>query len=314
MAGVNKVVSWKSPHPSGGVVDVLQSSPFLLDYLTNERSLVEGRRPPSAHTKLFILIPGNPGLVQFYTDFCDCMHRRRFDVLVMGLAGHSLRDQNDGRYFSLQEQIDTLDAFMQAVLIEPVAAKYRGNVYVGGHSIGAFIGLHAVARYPQVKRFFGLCPVITRIRESPGGRLSCWTDLPGMCLASTHALSAFALLPERIRLLVIKCVVPTMEESLRVLLAHYVSRVAIMNAGHLALDELRSVGRPDVPLLQSLQEKMVLYYVPTDSWAPPIHGEEIHQYCPRLAARIVETDESVPHAWCLQHTEKVIETAILPYV
>lgn len=59
---------------------------------------------------------------------------------------------------------------------------------------------------------------------------------------------------------------------------------------------------------------MYLYYVPCDEWAPPVNAREIKTMCPRLSAFIVETDEKVAHAWCLHHTNVVIDNAVLPFL
>ncbi|KPI85895.1 hypothetical protein ABL78_5027 [Leptomonas seymouri] len=313
MSSPNSIVAWRSPAAGRCVVDILQSSPTLLQYLSNEENSNDGRRPPSSHRKLFIMFPGNPGIVQFYQDFCTFLESHKFDVLVMGLAGHSLTNLNGGRAFSLADQVDIADSFIATLLNRNTERKYNGNVFVGGHSIGGFLALQMVARYPAVKKCFGLCPVICRIQESPNGpkasRLA--NPIAQLCIAMLAAL--LALLPYRLRLLLVTRLEPGMEASLSESLARHFYRAAFTNVFYMLATELRMLLQPDAPLLKRVQERLVVYYVKKDGWAPPAHAEEVRALCPRLSAFVMEEDEKVPHAWCLHHSETVIENAILPF-
>jgi pimeloyl-ACP methyl ester carboxylesterase len=295
------------------VVDILQSSPTLLQYLTNEESTNDGVRPPSSHRKLFIMFPGNPGLVQFYQEFCMLLETHRFDVLVMGFAGHSLIDLNNGRLFTLADQVDVADSFVATLLNRNAERKYKGNVFVGGHSIGGFVGLQMIARYPTLKKYFGLCPVLSRIKDSPNGLQAPFLPSPiaQLCLAVLAAL--LALLPYRLRLLLITRHEPNLPTECSESLAHHFHRAALTNVFYMSMSEFNMLLQPDAPLLKRVQERLVLYYVKKDGWVPPEFAEEIHALCPRLNAFVMEENEKVPHSWCLRYNETVAQNSILKF-
>lgn len=313
MSSPNSIIAWRSPAAGGAVVDILQSSTGLLEYLTNEESSNDGRRPPSAHRKLFIMFPGNPGLVQFYQDFCCLLESHKFDVLVMGFAGHSLTDRNNGRLFNLAEQIDIADSFVATLMNRNVERKYAGSVYVAGHSIGGFLGLQMVARYPMLKRYFGLCPVLSHIKDSPNGVSKSFLTNPLAQFLLAVMAGLLELLPYRLRLLLITWHEPNLSASFSETLAYHFHRTFLTNVFYLSMSEFNMLLQPDAPLLKRVQERMVLYYVKKDGWAPPAYAEEIHSLCPRIDAFVVEEDEKVPHAWCLRNSETVIQHAILKF-
>ncbi|GET89382.1 hypothetical protein, conserved [Leishmania tarentolae] len=312
MFSPNKIVAWKSPAAGGAVVDVLQSSSNLLQYLLNEESSNEGRRPPSSHRKLLVFFPGNPGVVQFYEPFCAFLETNKMDVLVMGYAGHSLTELNEGRVFSLADQVDVAESFLVTLLNKNTERKYNGNIYVAGHSIGGFVALQMVARYSVIKKCFGLCPVISRMSDSPNGRRFFYlrSAVVQWCLSLVAAL--LALLPYKLRLLITTSE-PKLSRALAETLARHFHRWCLTNCLYMAMTELRMLLQPDAVLLRSVQERLVFYYVRKDGWVPLSFAEEIRGVCPQLGAYVVEDDAGVPHAWCLDHSETVARNAILKY-
>lgn len=249
-------------------------------------------------------------MVHFYTAFCDFLQEKHVNVLVMGFAGHSLVDYNNRRLFNLQDQIDCADQFVTEVLTESTTAAYADGVHVAGHSIGGFVALQVLARHPSIKTYFGLCPVLSHIMASPNGQRMFYWGVPVVQHVAALIGSVFALLPHSVRRWMVRRHAQALEPSLQTMIAEKVSRRVLLNVFYLVFDEFRAVTRPDKPLLASLQEKMVLYYVPKDGWAPQSYAEEINAICPNLKAFIMETDEEVPHAWCLQHTSHVIDQTL----
>lgn len=309
----NTIVAWRAPVAGGAVVDVLQSSSNLLQYLTNGESSNDGRRPPSPHRKLLIFFTGNPGLVQFYEEFCACLEANKVDVLVMGYAGHSLTELNGGRVFSLADQIDVADSFIATLVNRNTDVKYGGNIFVGGHSIGAYVALHLVARYPAIKKCFGLCPVLSHFSDTPNGqRLSYlqWTVV--QWLAALLA-ALVAVLPYKLRLRLVAAAEPKLPLAMTESLARHFHRWCLTNSLYMAMTEFRMLLRPDATLLRRVQERLVLYYVKDDGWAPLAYAEEIRRLCPRLGAYVVEEEAGVPHAWCLGYSEMIARNAVLKH-
>ncbi|EPY22014.1 hypothetical protein STCU_08383 [Strigomonas culicis] len=144
--------------------------------------------------------------------------------------------------------------------------------------------------------------------ESPNGQHMFYWGTFLLQWVVAFVASLFPLLPMWLRSLVVHSHGHAVEEDLRGLLASQMHRKLLLNVFFMSMDEFRMVVRPDVPLLRSQQEKMVLYYVKTDGWVPLPFAEEIKKCCPRLRAWILEDDVAVPHAWCLQHTDAVVKT------
>ncbi|KAG5501783.1 hypothetical protein JKF63_04052 [Porcisia hertigi] len=311
MSSPNIIVAWKTPAAGGAVVDVLQSSPSLLQYLTNEENSNDGRRPPSSHRRLLVFFPGNPGFVQFYEPLCAYLDTNRFDVLVMGYAGHSLTELNGGRVFSLAEQIDIADSFVAALLNRNAEVKYNSNVYVGGHSIGGFVALQMVARYSSIKKCIGLCPVLSHIRESPNGRRLFFLGNTLVQWVLSMLAALLGLLPYAWRLFLITWWAPQLSLPLAEAFARHFHRWAVVNPLYMAMTEFRMLLQPDVPLLRRVQERLVLYYVKEDGWVPLSFAEAIRAVCPKLGAYVIEEDPLVSHPWCLDQSEIVARNAIL---
>ncbi|AYU79621.1 Uncharacterized conserved protein (DUF2305)/Alpha/beta hydrolase family, putative [Leishmania donovani] len=313
MSSHNTIVAWRAPVAGGAVVDVLQSSSNLLQYLSTEESSNDGRRLPSSHRKLLVFFPGNPGLVQFYEPLCAFLETNKFDVLVMGYAGHSLTELNEGRVFSLADQVDIAESFVATLMNKNAERKYNGNIYAAGHSVGGFVALQMVARYSTIKKCFGLCPVMSHMRDSPNGRRLFYlsSTLAQWCLAMLAVL--LELLPYKLRLLLITTSEPSLSLALAETLAHHLHRWCLTNSLYMAMTEFRMLLQPDAALLRCVQERLILYYVKKDDWAPLSFAEEIGGVCPRLGACVIEEDAGVPHAWCLNHSETVARNAILKH-
>ncbi|AIN99136.1 hypothetical protein LPMP_260220 [Leishmania panamensis] len=313
MSSPNTIVAWKAPVAGGVVVDVLQSSSNLLQYLTTVESSNGGCELPNSNRKVLVFFPGNPGLVQFYEPMCACLEKNKFDVLVMGYAGHSLTQLNKGRVFSLAEQMDIADSFVATLINKNTELKYKRNIYVGGHSIGGFVALQMGARYASIKKCFGLCPVISHLRDSPNGRRLFYLSntVTQCCVAMGAAL--LELLPYKLRHLLIARWEPKLSPALAEALAHHCHRWCLMNSLYMAMTEFRMLLQPDAVLLRHVQERLILYYVQNDGWAPLSYAEEIKRICPQLGAYVLEEDAGVPHAWCLDHSETVVRNAILKH-
>lgn len=312
MAAPNQIVVWNTPGAPYGVIEVLQSSPSLLQYLLNSDETNDGCRPPSTHRRLLVFFPGNPGIVQFYEDFCRYLADRKFDVLVMGYAGHSLIDLNHRRCFALQDQLDIADCFLSVVLSRAAQVKYGAQVYLGGHSIGAYVAVDMAARYPSVKKCYGLCPAISHIAKAPKGRILSYFQNFFLYQLACFFATILTYLPYRFRLALVQKAEPNLAPQLTDLLSRYLNRSCLENILHMGVSEMRMVTEPDAALLRHVQKKLVLYYVKQDHWVPLEFAKEVQDICNDLGAVVVE-DAVVPHAWCLKHSATVIEHSIMTY-
>ncbi|KAH9598578.1 Lipid droplet-associated hydrolase [Trypanosoma melophagium] len=315
MSFPNAIVTWQCPLRPSPVVEVLQSCQNLLDYLCDVSSAEFMRRPPSPNRKLFILFPGNPGVVHFYERFVQLMSMRRVDVLVMGYAGHSFIDQNYGGIFDLQDQVDAAEQFLITVLTGPTIKWYGNHIYIGGHSIGAFVAMQMVARFPCIKRCFSLCGALSNLGKSPNGERMFF--LGGNIIIykiATYVVMLLLLMPKIFFSLFISWNAPEMEPSLQQMVATHLNRYALLNSLAMCRQEFHQVRNLDKALLKSVQKRMVFYYVANDKWVPLDYAYEVKETCEGNAGFVVEEDSKVPHSWCLAHNEAVIENGIMPFI
>lgn len=95
------------------------------------------------NTKLVFMIPGNPGIIQYYEEF---LNRLSFslghDYSIVGLQhlGHSNIASQSKHIYSLQDQIN----HKQECLDYFIGTLKPKKVYILGHSVGGYISLHVI--------------------------------------------------------------------------------------------------------------------------------------------------------------------------
>jgi len=129
-------------------------------------------------------IPGNPGLVSYYTTFLTILHRSlnspnfsslaRVTIHGESLAGFELDSQPRTRApLSLQSQI----SHVQSRIAAYSAQHAHPRLILIGHSVGAYIALEVLRRRLQdanVVAAILLFPTVTHIAASPNGLRSAW--------------------------------------------------------------------------------------------------------------------------------------------
>ncbi|XP_073424399.1 lipid droplet-associated hydrolase isoform X2 [Dendrobates tinctorius] len=129
---------------------------------------------------LFLIIPGNPGIVGFYKTFMQslyCGFNRKYPVWAISHAGHcspptgmDMTDEHDQQIddvFSLNGQIEHKLCYLK----QNVPADIR--LVLIGHSIGCYIILEMMKRSPELKvlKSILLFPTIERMAQSPQGKI-----------------------------------------------------------------------------------------------------------------------------------------------
>lgn len=335
-----ELVQWKSFVPPFAIMDVLESSRGLLRFLMSLGNEKDAKKDFFPAKNLFILLPGNPCMVECYRDFtaklrdsCAC------DVLVLGYPGHTSKPHNGNRLFSLSDQIEVCSSFFRCLFSNPseksstvdschesslyctnernnVVNNYEGRIFLGGHSIGAYIGLQILSQYTTfIKLFFGLAPVLSRIKESPNGQNLKFMGISPVNWSVRTIGSVLCSLPRPALKLLTYSYAKSIKPDLREEILSTIHGSQIRNILYMLQHEFHLVRKPNWDLLRSLQEKMILYYIPGDNWAPLCHAEEIHNTCTNLQGYIMEEKSfNVSHAWCLADNDIVILHAITPYV
>ncbi|XP_028074992.1 lipid droplet-associated hydrolase isoform X3 [Camellia sinensis] len=129
-------------------------------YTTN---LLEIRaEDPSLHV---LFIPGNPGVISFYTDFLENLYELLGGTASITAVGHISQTEKNwehGRLFSLEEQIDHKIDFIKHEL-----QNSEVPIILVGHSIGSYISIEMFRRSPEkVIYCIGLYPFLAVNTES----------------------------------------------------------------------------------------------------------------------------------------------------
>ena len=142
----------------GAVCSLMTESP--VSKRKRFESITAGRRKANNGTHVLV-IPGNPGLPGFYSDFVGHLHASLdCRVTCLGLMGHSSTPTSPVfKQYSLDEQID----FVRDFIASDLAQAAGEELVVVGHSIGAYIAFEALEKLSPSQiatgtRYFGLMP------------------------------------------------------------------------------------------------------------------------------------------------------------
>lgn len=129
-----------------------------------------------------VMIPGNPGLVQFYKTYLDIIQEEypQFEIFCIGHAGYQTSTPKlDGKFhfYDLDYQIDHKYAILKQHILEKSTDKVV-ELYFLSHSVGSYISQRLFMRLLEDDdlagkfsvKFAGLiCPTIRDIRDSESG-------------------------------------------------------------------------------------------------------------------------------------------------
>ncbi|KAJ7630764.1 hypothetical protein FB45DRAFT_916506 [Roridomyces roridus] len=241
---------------------------------------------------VFLFIPGNPGLLNFYTEFLSSVHKSHPRMAVFGHA-HLSHTPNLGAVKS-----SSLDAQVQSATeaVDAVRATFgQVKIVLCAHSVGAWIALQVLKCRPaDIFHLFLLCPTITHIVDTPNGRKLSWffaSPIPWIVSwlsYMTRPLPLAFLFPKWS---------PPHRAVLRSLLNSPTSIFACLSMAH---EEMQRIRDLDVTLME--ESKMHFYFARKDDWVSRHRAAITHLF---TGTNIVEGLEGVPHAFCIQYSEEV---------
>ncbi|KAF7654324.1 hypothetical protein LDENG_00071090 [Lucifuga dentata] len=268
---------------------------------------------------LFLIIPGNPGVVGFYRTFMQTLHSMfgyRHPVWAVSHAGHcsppgsmdmvddvSLITEQD--VFGLNGQIEHKLAFLRKHI------PRETSLVLIGHSIGCYIILEMMKRDPElkIKKAVMLFPTIERMSCTPQGKVM----TPVLCHMRYVAylpLFLLSLLPERLKTILIKLVfggIRSLDHSVVQPTVSLLSRCAA-NAMYMGSQEMRKVLERDNMTIRKHLDKLVFYYGATDHWCPVQYYHEIKRDFPNGDFRLCEN--GFRHAFVLDAGKEVAKMVV----
>ncbi|XP_053701340.1 lipid droplet-associated hydrolase [Synchiropus splendidus] len=269
------------------------------------------------HKILFLVIPGNPGVVGFYKTFMERLYglfECRHPVWAISHAGHcvppdSMDMVQDAQQaaasdvFGISGQIDHKLAFLKKQV------PTETQLIMVGHSIGCYIILEMMKRNPQLKvlKAIMLFPTIERMAVTPQGKVM----TPVLCQMRYLAylpLFLLSLLPETLKSSLIKLVfagIPSLDQNVIKPTVGLLSGDCAANAMYMGGQEMKRVLERDNVTIRKNLDKLIFYYGATDHWCPVQFYHDIKHDFP--AGDFKLCTEHLRHAFVLDSGSKVAE-------
>lgn len=235
-----------------------------------------GVRPYQRHGLIYFIC-GNPGLINYYVVFLDCLRGMldaadegsggtAYDIYGRNLLGFSDDDHEPfsktNEPWDLDGQIDGIYRDVAARSVIPDDAGAEGEqgqaarpydfVILMGHSVGAYISVEILHRHMKdpsqaphliLRHGFLLFPTLTHIADSPSGRrLSLLRSIPRL-EDNAHHLAKFILgcIPYAWLFWIVKNMLGFTPQTAEVTARWLKSRDGVWQALHLGLSELRTI-------------------------------------------------------------------------
>ncbi|KAM9315572.1 lipid droplet-associated hydrolase [Gastrophryne carolinensis] len=234
---------------------------------------------------IFLIIPGNPGVVGFYRTFMQalyCGFKGKYPVWTVSHAGHCSptpgMDMTDGTVqtedaFGLNGQIKHKLSFIQKNI--PADIK----LVLIGHSIGCYVILEIMKQAPDlnVLKSILLFPTIERMAESPSGKVM----TPILCSLRYIVyvpLYLLSFMPEVVKTTLVKFFlrgVESIDEASMSAALNLFRLECTVNSMYMGSEEMKTVVNRDNDTIKHNLRKLIFYYGANDSWCPVKYYEDI---------------------------------------
>ncbi|KAI8079511.1 uncharacterized protein B0P05DRAFT_469724 [Gilbertella persicaria] len=228
---------------------------------------------PAKATKnktILVFIPGNPGLVEYYTSFLERVHTSVASPSFEIIGGvYSLQDQ-------IQHKVDCLDT-----LIKQNDPDTR--FILMGHSIGSYISASVLKERPNhgISRIVALFPTLREIAITPNGvqinRLV--NTIPSWVFGATG--SVLSCLAPPFRQYLVKLFTGQSGEGLQVTAHQLLHSNVLKNVITMARFEMDTVKALDHDFYTEHLDKFIMYYSANDQWAPKDHYDYMLKHFPK---------------------------------
>lgn len=276
---------------------------------------------------LIIIIPGNPGVAEYYQDFMDELYKKlngKFGIICISHAGHvsvplSLQNNKDNKvhfdYSILDNQMQHKLYFIKQNI------SLDSNIILIGHSIGCYIILHMLEeiqnlglKLERVDKCILLFPTIERMAISPMGKsfTSFVKYFYWILIIIVNIIHHF--IPKALLRLFIDFALRkneskdcAIEATLKV-----VSPVVFNNAVRMAKFEMETVTEANYQIISKYLSKLIFYYGTDDHWCPNNYAEEMKQKYP--SANLFVAHKKHEHAFVLNSSREVAVFCVENYI
>jgi len=260
---------------------------------------------------ILLFIPGNPGLVDFYTPFLTSIHDKTSGSLPILARAHLAHTPNiDGDKSSYKDSSAyCLTAQIESVLelLDAIRSSYR-RIIIAAHSVGTWITMQILKKRPDaIECILLLFPTISHIRDTPNGRKLSWLFQPPFPRLVSYASTLTWFLPTRFLSLMFPDWPAAQLQVLQTLLSSPACIHACLSMAH---DEMVAIRELDITQLHESHERIYMFYGEKDDWVGAERelvrralGDDSH-------VTVVQDSDNIPHSFCIAHHETLAQQCI----
>ncbi|KAJ1647286.1 hypothetical protein J3B02_005665 [Coemansia erecta] len=271
--------------------------------------------PPKA---VMLLIPGNPGLVDFYVDFCTTLHKEFPDMDIIGVShlGHTRFSDNRGLIYrckkthSLEEQAMNMIEVFDEIDREYAATSARPKMLLLGHSVGCYFAQKIVeCREHRVDRVYSLFPAIESIADTPRGRQLRLLFQPGFRQLVAGMVETLRwLLPVSTIYRFAQMSGSLNHENAQLVVDKMLFGSCIRSILKMASDEMRVIGGLDEELYSRIGGKFVMYYGVGDEWVPVSYYHRMRDV--NVDGTVFLCKEGISHAFVTNYSTQMARVVV----
>ncbi|KAM0045357.1 putative lipid droplet-associated hydrolase, alpha/Beta hydrolase [Helianthus debilis subsp. tardiflorus] len=246
-----------------------------------------------------LFVPGNPGVISFYTDFLESLYEQMGEaasITAIGHISHSEKDWEHGNVFTLKEQIDHKINF-----IEQELQDLKVPLILVGHSIGSFMSLEIFKQIPEkVAYFIALYPFLAvnaRSQQQSIIKKISRSRLQSNLISATVALLGF--LPISVSRFIAKMSLGKSWSATAIdaLCKGVLKYHTMCNVLYLAMTEFEELVKvPDWEFMRKKKNKIAFLYGDNDHWAPLYMHDEVVKQVPDAVVEVEK--EGHTHSFC----------------
>ncbi|KAJ2155996.1 hypothetical protein GGF46_005479 [Coemansia sp. RSA 552] len=263
---------------------------------------------------VILLLPGNPGVADYYLDFCSVIHDEfieHMDIICVSHLGHTRFSNNRGlvyrnkKTYNLEEQVENMIAVFDAVDKTYSRAEERPRILLCAHSVGCYFAQQICeCRASRIDRIFSLFPAIESIGNTPRGKQIWFMFQPGMrhVLAGVMDFLRWALPLTTIHWLA------RQSDSLNSENAHttvdkMLHGPCVNSVLRMAADEMRKISGLNEELYRKWGHKFIMYYGRHDNWVPLECYHRMRQV--NQDGKVILCKNGISHAFVTSHSQEM---------
>ncbi|KAG0238356.1 hypothetical protein BGW42_005589 [Actinomortierella wolfii] len=275
--------------------------------------LTGGSEPQQAPRTVLFMIPGNPGVIDYYIPFLQIVHdtcNGNLDIFggkypkLSSHLGHTsgAHVKDPSRLYTLQEQVDNKIAIFDAL-----RERYPSNTryVIAGHSMGAWLSLQLLKARPnhQIERIFGLFPTVHHILDTPNGQKlkNIFRPRTSSMIAGTVTALRFIFSAPPVLNGIVRLATGQDQDMAQVTAQQLLFGHVVKNCLFLAGQEMETIRELDEQLVHKHGHKFVFYYGKTDEWSPLEHYLDMRDRFPHVKSHLCS--QGMKHAFVLGHGE-----------